>query len=510
MSLQVASTPAQKRLADQALENVDQLARQANGRHAVVTPAKLVAVTKPRFLHSPFIPFDVQTLIAGRAGENKTTLTIAIAAKATRGQLPGDMLHHPITVAFSAFEDPKGIQVARLKAAGADLERIRFVDMADTCEGLSVDTGMTIPADLPQIEHLLESEGVGLWIIDPITSAIAGDTNKRDDVRHALDPLAAMAQRLHIPIIEVLHFNKGGGYASDKISGSHAWRDTAKSVLLMARDEASGDIVLTIDKSNYSAAVGSSWTFPVHSVDVHTDDGQIVAVPVAGELTPTDTTVGEVINRQMNPDDQNTGDGSSTDVIDWLTDYLRDGAAPFKQIMEAAREEGYTSKQLSNARTRADNPRVESVPDPSWSGRGQRKIWRLAASSITSHTGLDADVRSNENKSGTVAAVGETITSRLLLTGDEDTGENKSETQAATGGPHGRPLDLSRFDASQLDGLAHSWAKQLERDGTGCIASTLARMTPESLELLNARGGVLKTATDLEYQRRSGIPALTA
>lgn len=510
MSLQVASTPAQKRLADQAPENIDRLARQANVRHAIATPARAVTVTKPRFLHSPFIPSDVQTLIAGRAGENKTTLTIAIAAKATRGQLPGDMLHHPITVAFSAFEDPKGIQVARLKAAGADLERIRFIDMADTCDGQSIDTGMMIPADLPQIERLLESEDVGLWIIDPITSAVSGDTNKRDDVRHALDPLAALAQRLHIPIVEVLHFNKGAGYASDKISGSHAWRDTAKSVLLMARDETSGDIVLTIDKSNYSAAVGSSWSFPVRSVDVSTDDGQTVAVPVAGELTPTDTNVGEVINRQMNPDDQNTGSGSSTDVTDWLIEYLREGPAPFKQIMDAAREEGYTSKQLSNARTRADNPRVESVPDPSWSGRGQRKIWRLAASSITSHTGLDADVRSNENKSGTVAAVGETITSQLLLTGDEGTGENKSETQAATGGPHGRSLDLSRFDASQLDGLAHSWAKQLERDGMHSIDATLARMTPESLELLNQRGGVLKTATDLEYQRRSGIPVLTA
>jgi hypothetical protein len=507
MSLQVASTPAQKRLADQALENVDRLARQANGRHAIATPAKAVTVTKPKFLHSPFIPFDVQTLIAGRAGENKTTLTIAIAAKATRGQLPGDMLHHPITVAFSAFEDPKGIQVARLKAAGADLDRIRFIDMADTCDGQSIDTGMTIPADLPQIERLLESEGVGLWIIDPITSAVSGDTNKRDDVRHALDPLAAMAQRLHIPIIEVLHFNKGGGYASDKISGSHAWRDTAKSVLLMARDEASGDIVLTIDKSNYSAAVGSSWTFPVHSVDVHTDDGQTVAVPVAGELTPTDTTVGEVINRQMNPDEQDNAGGSPTEVIDWLTDYLRDGSAPFNDIWAAAKDEGYSKTQLRNAQHRASNPCVESVADPAYSGRGQRRIWRLSNSV---HTTSHAQVNTNEHKSETVSAVGLTNSVQLVFNSDKDGSEHKSETQAATGGPHGRPLDLSRFDASQLDGLAHSWAKQLERDGMHSIDATLARMTPASLELLNQRGGVLKTATDLEYQRRSGVPALTA
>lgn len=508
MSLQVASTPAQKRLADQALENIDRLARQANVRHAIATPASAVTVTKPRFLHSPFIPSDVQTLIAGRAGENKTTLTIAIAAKATRGQLPGDMLHHPITVAFSAFEDPKGIQVARLKAAGADLERIRFIDMADTCDGQSIDTGMTIPADLPQIERLLESENVGLWIIDPITSAVSGDTNKRDDVRHALDPLAALAQRLHIPIVEVLHFNKGAGYASDKISGSHAWRDTAKSVLLMARDETSGDIVLTIDKSNYSAAVGSSWSFPVRSVDVSTDDGQTVAVPVAGELTPTDTNVGEVINRQMNPDDQNTGNGSSAgEVIDWLTDYLREGAAPFNDIWAAAKEEGYSKVQLRNAQHRASNPCIESIADPTYSGRGQRRIWRLSNSV---HPSPDTQMNTNEHKSGTVAAVGETISNQLVFTSDTNTNEHKSGTQAATGGPHGRPLDLSRFDASQLDGLAHSLAKQLARDGMHSIDATLARMTPASLELLNQRGGVLKTATDLEYQRRSGIPVLTA
>lgn len=499
MSLEITATKAQQRQTEALIRNVDHYAEiSGEGRHASITDARTVRIVPVRMQYNPFIPCDVLTLIAGRAGETKSTLSIKITAGASTGTLPGDMTGRPITVALTAFEDPKSMQVARLTAAGADLSHVKFIDMVDTCQGQDMDTGMSIPGDLAPIEKMLMEQHIGMWVIDPITSAMSGDTNKRDDVRHALDPLAAMAQRLHIPVLLILHFNKGGGYASDKISGSHAWRDAAKSVLLVAKDDENGEVVLTIDKTNYTQAMGSSWTYSVTSADVRSSDGKVVSVPVIGDLKPTDKTVGEIINRQtaMDQDDQRQDPG---EVIDWLTDYLRDGSAPFKQIMDDARDEGYSKYQIQHAQQRATNPAIESVPDPTYTGRGQRRVWRL---SNTSQPTPHSQMASNGYKSETQAAVGQSISSQLLATRNKTCPASNTPASAGTGP---RPLDLARFDSNQFDGLAGSWSKKLQRDGIHSMDHELARMTPESLEMLNRKGGMLKTATDAEYERRSNL-----
>ena len=81
------------------------------------------------------------------------------------------------------------------------------------------------------------------------------------DVRRSLDPLAATAQELGIAIIGILHFNKGGGYASDKVSGSHAFRDTVRSLILVAKDDETGECVVTLDKSSYTPQQGASYKY---------------------------------------------------------------------------------------------------------------------------------------------------------------------------------------------------------------------------------------------------------
>ena len=118
------------------------------------------------------------------------------------------------------------MQKARLQAAGADMNRVLFLTVDDTRDGNTVSTGLQLPDDTATLRDTLREHDVKLLVIDPITSCIDGNTDKRDDVRRSLDPLAATAQELGIAIIGILHFNKGGGYASDKVSGSHAFRDT--------------------------------------------------------------------------------------------------------------------------------------------------------------------------------------------------------------------------------------------------------------------------------------------
>jgi hypothetical protein len=99
-----------------------------------------------------------------------------------------------------------------------------------------------------------------------------GDSVKLSDVRRNLDRLTALCERTGCTVIAVTHFNKGTGNASEKITGSTAFRDTARSVLLLAVDEDSDQRILTVDKSNYSP-VKKSLAFSVRSVSVPVKDG---------------------------------------------------------------------------------------------------------------------------------------------------------------------------------------------------------------------------------------------
>ena len=382
MTLKFAETLEQRVRSDYVERNMNMQIARAEGRHAQLTKAEDTRMIRPRFLDYPLIPSGVLTLIAGRAGVSKSTLSINRAALATRGWLKGDYEGRPVNVCFSGIEDSASMQKARLIAADANLTRVRFLTITDTRNGTSVETGLSIPRDLPEIRDLLKDAGIRLWVIDPITSCIPGDTNKRDDVRAALDPLAALAADLDIAIVGILHFNKGGGYASDKVSGSHAFRDAVRSLILVSKDDETGDVVMTVDKSNYTTAAGTSFSYALSSRDVPDDEGQSMSVPVVTGLMPTDRTVNEIINRNMTPA-QDTPRTSANEIIDWLTEFLRDGPAAFTDIMRAATPEGYTRRQIRHAQETAADPWIVSEPDPAYQGRGQRRLWRLSATRPT-------------------------------------------------------------------------------------------------------------------------------
>lgn len=199
MGVEVAANPQQQAIADALWDNVEKQARaQHDGRRIALTRACDVKVERPVFLHNPLVPTKVLTLIAGRAGVSKSTLSIDIAAKATLGKLTGDWQHQPVTVAFAAIEDDMGMQKARLQAAGADMNRVLFLTVDDTRDGNTVSTGLQLPDDTATLRDTLREHDVKLLVIDPITSCIDGNTDKRDDVRRSLDPLAATAQELGI------------------------------------------------------------------------------------------------------------------------------------------------------------------------------------------------------------------------------------------------------------------------------------------------------------------------
>lgn len=401
----------------------------------VLTPATSVKVRRPRWLKRGWYPLDVVTIVAGRGGEGKSTLVLADVADLTRGLLDGDT-DGPRTVVISAIEDEKGLQRARLAAAGADLSRVYFLDLAvlDPATGEVLNEGAPrIPHHLPSIREQLKAAGASVWVIDPLTAVVPGDLNAREDVRAALDPLTALARELDIAVVGICHFNKGPGNASNKLAGSAAFRDVARSVVLVAHDPDSGERVATIDKSNYGDSAGKSFGFTLESADTSDDEGGAFTVPRVRFLGETRTSVDEIINRQSQPIDNDR-----KDVEAWLVAYLTEqgGKAAFQDIRKAAKAEGWTEDQVKKARARGlrDLIRYERLGYPA------KSFWSLDFSDTSSGEGDDTDqpgrpVVPLSGGHGTTGTTG------------EKTPTFPSDSKANTVGPQMAPLEgLSEGD----------------------------------------------------------------
>ena len=102
---------------------------------------------------------------------------------------------------WSGEDDPADTMVPRLRAAGADLNRVYFVgDMSAGDAFRSFDPATDIPALL---EQAIRIGGVSLIVVDPIVSAVAGDSHKNGEVRRALQPLVDMADRIGAAVVGI-------------------------------------------------------------------------------------------------------------------------------------------------------------------------------------------------------------------------------------------------------------------------------------------------------------------
>ena len=100
----------------------------------------------------------------------------------------------------------------RAEAAGADLERLHVLTGVQIHgqEALSLPK---LPTDHGTIEHVIGRLGVGVLIIDPISSFIEKGLNQNvdADMRTILDPLAGIAERTRCSIVVLRHPNKRAG-----------------------------------------------------------------------------------------------------------------------------------------------------------------------------------------------------------------------------------------------------------------------------------------------------------
>jgi len=282
-------------------------------RTLTATPLSAVKTRRVEWIYSDRIPLRTGTILAGQGGIAKSTIISDIVAKATRGLLPGSFHGTPITVGMiSPEDDDESVLVPRLMAAGADLDRIVNLSRVTVSEASRAWTTLpNIADDLPALADAIRAHDVRLLVVDPLVSIMVGNSISQSDVRRNFDPLSSLASELEFALLAVAHFGKSGERAGDRLSGSHAFRDVARSLIVAAVDDETGHRILTVEKSNYSPLMPSD-AYRIDSATVRLDDGHEQPIGRATLIGDSAVTVQEILDRDR---DSSALSGDSQRII---------------------------------------------------------------------------------------------------------------------------------------------------------------------------------------------------
>lgn len=313
---------------------------------ANAVPASAIQPQAIRWAWPGWLALGKLTILAGAGGTGKTTLTIGLAATMTSaGRWPdGEPCRERRSVViWSSEDDPADTIVPRLIAAGADLGRVYIL------QGRINGLGEVEPFDPARDMDLLAAElerigDVGMVMLDPIVSAVAGDMHRANDVRRALQGLVDLAEHYGCAVLGITHFSKGsaGNNPAERVLGSQAFGALARTVLVAAKQEDSEQRVLARAKSNIADdSGGCSYTVEECTVgDAITTTRVLWGDRIEGSARDILADVERVESEEADDDDP----------AEALRRILSHGRLTAKEATKAMADNGYSAKQTRTAR----------------------------------------------------------------------------------------------------------------------------------------------------------------
>ncbi|GAB2922878.1 AAA family ATPase [Streptomyces heilongjiangensis] len=321
------------------------------------------------------IPLYSLAIAAGGPGLGKSQFAVWMTARITRGELPGELYGKPRPVIYAAAEDSWAFTIApRLIAAGADMNLVFHVTVVDDEHP---HARLTLPVDTSLLAKEAERHSVALLVMDPLLSYIDKGVNdyRAAEVRQALEPLVAAADRHRFTILGLAHFTKQG--AADplsRVAGSGAFGQLIRSLIAFAKEEGEQDgpdrFVMSLEKNNLGRLGLPSHSYVIQPVTVQTEEGpSYVSRFVLGP--ETNTSVRDVMRDEIAP----SGDKAENDEVRmWLRDYLMDlgGAAESTDLMKDAGKRRYSRPSVYRAKTK-----LGLITRQSGFGKSKTSMWYL-------------------------------------------------------------------------------------------------------------------------------------
>lgn len=308
-------------------------------------------------------------ILAGAPGTGKTTVCLSLAAALSVGGHWPDGTSAPCgdVLIWSGEDSIDDVLFPRLCAMGADGLRVHFFG--------DVDDGKTRrPFDPARDFKTLTQFAEGLpnprlLILDPIVSAITGDSHHNAEVRRDLQPLVDFAEATGCAIIGVTHFSKAtkDRQPLDRVTGSLGFGAVARAVLGTCRfkdGETYDRGLVRIKMSNGKDGDGYRYAVAVENV---------VVKNVA--LTSTKIIWGNAI--EGTPEEIYSRAESAargTSALDAATAFLREalssGGVPFEELRSTATAAGQSVVTLRRAKERLGVKSKKVGMDGGW-------VWEL-------------------------------------------------------------------------------------------------------------------------------------
>lgn len=307
-------------------------------------------------------------VLAGAPGTGKTTLAMSLAATVSNGGvLPdGSTAKAGRVLIWSGEDDPTDTLIPRLIAAGANRDNIQFVgSVRDGAGARAFD-----PAKDVDRLGAVAPRNVALLIVDPLVSAVAGDSHKNAEVRRSLAPLVELAAKLDAALLGITHYSKGtqGRDPLERVSGSLAFGALARVVIgTVQKKSDSGDDDRSMIVARAKSNIGPDGGGFVYSFEQTEIPGGVSASRIvwgaALEGAPRDL---------LSEPETDGAAGETRDATGWLCELLADGPMEAKDVKREADQAGYAWRTMQRAMKSAG---VESVRNGF--GRDAKYVWRL-------------------------------------------------------------------------------------------------------------------------------------
>ena len=292
-------------------------------------------------------------ILGGAPGTGKTTLALSIAAAVSTGSRWPDGSRAPTgnVVIWSGEDGQADTLVPRLMLQGANLDRVFFV--SDVRHG---DTRRAFdPAlDMQALKEMLQKIGeVRLLVIDPVVSAVAGDSHKNTEVRRSLQPIVDLAAQTNCAVLGITHFSKGtsGRDPVERLTGSLAFGALARVVLVAAKREGDDQVrdvrLLLRAKSNIGPDTGG-FEYVLHEAELPQHPGiRASGVQWGAVLKGSARELLSAAEASFNEDDS----GALSEAKQFLRDILSGGPVAAKVIKAEADGAGQSWASIRRAKT---------------------------------------------------------------------------------------------------------------------------------------------------------------
>jgi putative DNA primase/helicase len=333
---------------------------------AQVVSASAVPPARVEWLWPGRIPLGMLTLFSGDPKLAKSMAALSVLAAVTRGgPLPGGGADGPAmaplgsAILLSAEDDPARTIVPRLRAAGADLDRVKIINTIREPEFRGFESGPaahvpgcermpTLSApDLQAIERAAAELGdCRLIVFDPISDYVGG---RAFDVRRALAPLRDMAQRLGAAIVLINHHSKQGASGTNgkyRVLGSIAYVGVCRAnfLFLADPDDPTGRRRLMLDNGGNLAPQQPALAYVVN------DDGEAARVDWLPETIDldADAALARAVKARKSATSGRLSRRHSCE--EWLRGYLAGGPKLAKECEQAAMAAGFNRALVERAR----------------------------------------------------------------------------------------------------------------------------------------------------------------